>query len=139
VNGRTDRLFMIVDDEPDMCWALENILRKMGLDAKIALRGDQALKLLEQYDFSMVFLDVKLPDIDGVELAQRIKDVSPSVDIVLISGYFYKDDETVQKAVENGLICDFIAKPFMHDDIRTLLGSSGCTRTNSCGTGEALP
>jgi len=112
-----DEVFLIVDDEPDMCWVLEEILRKKGFASKMALNGWEALTLIAPNRFRLVFLDAKLPDMDGLELARRIREVDPSIRIVLVSGYFYKDDIAVQKALEEGLICGFVAKPFLHDEI----------------------
>jgi DNA-binding NtrC family response regulator len=115
--------FIIVDDEPDMCWALENLLRQEGFAAKKAESGREALRLIESYPFKVAFLDVKLPDIDGLELAHRIKSVDTTIDIVMVSGYYYQEDEPVQEALRQGLICAFVAKPYFHTDIVDLLRS----------------
>jgi DNA-binding NtrC family response regulator len=110
-------LFMIVDDEPDMCWALKNILKKSGYNCEKALSGREAMRLLKSQKFHLAFLDVKLPDIEGLELARRIKSVDADVRIIMISGFCYMDDPAIQKAVQEGLICSFVAKPFLHEEI----------------------
>lgn len=110
-------LFLIVDDEPDMCWALHHILKQKGLGVKIALTAQEALALTVPDGFTMVFLDAKLPDMEGLELARRIRLIAPDTRIVMISGYFYKDDASVQKALESGLISGFISKPFQNDEV----------------------
>jgi DNA-binding NtrC family response regulator len=110
-------LFLIVDDEPDMCWALEHILEKNGLESKKAFTGREALDLMEVNRFRVAFLDAKLPDIEGMELARQIRNRDPAVRIMMISGYFYRDDDAIQKAVTEGLINGFIGKPFDHDEI----------------------
>jgi DNA-binding NtrC family response regulator len=110
-------LFMIVDDEPDMCWALKNILKKSGYNCEKALSGREAMRLLKSQKFHLAFLDVKLPDIEGLELARRIKSVDSDVRIIMISGFCYMDDPAIQKAVQEGLICSFVAKPFLHEEI----------------------
>ena len=102
---------LIVDDEPDMCWALENILKKNGLRSKKASNGQEALALVEQNRFRLVFVDAKLPDVEGLLLADRIKEIDPFVPIVLVSGYYYRDDNDIQNARAKGLISGFIAKP----------------------------
>lgn len=112
-----DSLFLIIDDEPDMCWALETLLEKNGVRSKKALTGEEALTLMEQGCFSMIFLDAKLPDIEGLELARRLKKVDPTIPIVMVSGYFYRDDKDIKEAVAQGLISGFIGKPFVHDEI----------------------
>ncbi|MGO9121776.1 MAG: response regulator [Desulfomonilaceae bacterium] len=110
-------LFMIVDDEPDMCWALKNILKKSGYNCEKALSGREAMRLLKSQKFHLAFLDVKLPDIEGLELARRIKSIDSDVRIIMISGFCYMDDPAIQKAVQEGLICSFVAKPFLHEEI----------------------
>lgn len=112
---------LIVDDEVDMCWALENILKKEGLCLKSAISGQEALQLIKLHHFQLAFLDAKLPDIDGLELARLIKIVNPTIPIMMISGYFYKDDVMVQKALSEGLIYGFISKPFLHSEIVKVL------------------
>ncbi len=113
-----ERVFLIVDDEPDMCWALEHILQTNGVESKKAFSGEEALMLLRANRFPVAFLDAKLPDMEGLELAKRIREVDPFVRIVMVSGYFYRGDEAVRKALAEGLICGFIGKPFLHDEIR---------------------
>ena len=119
-----EQVFLIVDDEPDMCLALENILKRNGFVSQRALDGRQALTLVRQIRFRLAFLDAKLPDIEGLELAKRIQEVDPSVRIVIVSGYFYRDDVGVQRALAEGLISGFIAKPFDHHEIIKTLEST---------------
>lgn len=110
-------MFLIVDDEPDMCWALQHILKRRGLVSKIALTGHEAHILMDSNSFAMAFLDAKLPDTDGLELARHISLRAPDTRIVMISAYFYKDDGSIQKAISDGLISGFISKPFQNEEI----------------------
>jgi DNA-binding NtrC family response regulator len=110
-------LFLIVDDEPDMCWLLEHLLTREAFSVKKASSGHEALKLMESNKFQLAFVDLKLDDIEGLELARRLKLCDPFLRIVMVSGFCYKDDPTVQRALAEGLICDFIPKPFLHTDI----------------------
>jgi DNA-binding NtrC family response regulator len=110
-------LFLIVDDEPDMCWVLEHLLRKANYSVKKTMSGREAIALMEAHRFRAAFVDLKLDDMEGLELAQRLKQIDPTLRIVMVSGFCYKDDPTVQKALAEGLICDFIPKPFLHADI----------------------
>jgi len=116
MNKKKD-LFLIVDDEPDMCWALEYMLKRNGILSKRALSGQEAISLMESNRFRAAFLDAKLPDIEGLELARRLRDIDPAIHIVMISGYFYRDDNDVQNALAEGLIKSFIGKPFDHDQV----------------------
>ncbi|MGB5159443.1 response regulator [Desulfobacterium sp. N47] len=108
---------LIVDDEPEMCWILENLIRKTGFACKTALSAREALNLAESDQFGMAFLDAKLPDIDGLELARQLRKKNAYLPIVIVSGYFYQDDLIIEGIIREGLIAAFIGKPFEHDDI----------------------
>jgi DNA-binding NtrC family response regulator len=114
---KENRWFLIVDDEPDMCWILEHVLRQEACSVKKATSGKEAMALMKLNKFRMAFVDLKLRDMEGLELARRLKAADPSLRIVMISGFCYRDDSTVQKALSEGLICDFIPKPFLHSEV----------------------
>lgn len=116
MNSKKKR-FLIVDDEPDMCWVLENILSKKGLSVEKASSGQEAIALIESEFFDFAFLDAKLPDMDGLDLARQVLKIVPTMPIVLVSGFFYLDDPNIQQALQTGLILDFIGKPFLNDKI----------------------
>jgi DNA-binding NtrC family response regulator len=112
---------LIVDDEPDMCWALEHILNKNGYAAKSVLSGEKAISCVKEKHFPLVFLDAKLSDMEGLDLAARIREIDPVSHIVIISGYFYSDDMDILEAMGNRLIHGFIAKPFDHKEIARVI------------------
>jgi CheY-like chemotaxis protein len=114
--GSARPAFLIVDDEPDTCWALEQILRKLGA-CEIALNARDALSRTARHTFSLVLLDAKLPDMDGLDLAVRLRSADPDLPILLVSGYFCRDDAAVLEARAAGLVQAFLAKPFLHADI----------------------
>lgn len=117
---------LVVDDEPEMCWILENIIRKTGLACMTALNAGEAMSLTESNQFGMVFLDAKLPDIDGLELARKLRKTNASLPIVIVSGYFYPDDPTIEGALQAGLIAAFVGKPFDHDEIVSVIARYAC-------------
>jgi DNA-binding NtrC family response regulator len=108
---------LIVDDEPDMCWVLKNLLSERGYAIRSVQTGVAALKLLADTHFSIALLDAKLTDIDGLQLAADIKSIDPTINIIVISGYYYENDVNIQRAIQEGLVFGFIAKPFFHDDL----------------------
>ena len=117
---RTDVTVLIVDDEPGMCWALGHILRGSGIVSVAATSGQEALRLAARERFHLAFVDAKLPDAEGLDLARRIREANPGIRIVLISGYFYGDDPEVLQAAVAGVINGFVSKPFLHDEVRTI-------------------
>jgi DNA-binding NtrC family response regulator len=122
--GDKQDLFLIVDDEPDMCWALEHILKRCGTLSRKALSGKEALGLVKSERFRLAFVDAKLSDMEGLELARRIRKADADIRIVMISGYFYREDPDVSEALAEGLISGFIGKPFLHDEIRKAIESA---------------
>ena len=101
-------LVLIVDDEPDMCWVLTNLLGEDRFDLKVAQTGEAALNLVESTRFDIALLDVKLTDMDGLDLARRMKAIDGSVNIVMMS-------------LDNGFILAFISKPFIHEEVMEIL------------------
>ena len=117
---------LVVDDEPEMCWILENIIRKTGLACMTALSAREAIALTESNKFGMVFLDARLPDIDGLELARKLRKTNAHLPIVIVSGYFYQDDPTIERVLQEGLIAAFVGKPFDHDEIVRIITHNAC-------------
>lgn len=115
---------LAVDDEPDVRWVLEMVLRKNGFAVATAGSGAEALRWLRQTErvCHLMLLDAKLSDIEGVELAKRIRsETSCIAPVILVSGYFYRDDSRVQHSLRTGLISAFVTKPFRHDEILNVI------------------
>ena len=112
-----DRVVLVVDDDPDICWALERVLGGLGAQCIRALDGRTALEAARLNRPAMALLDAKLPDIDGLELARNLRMADPGILVLVVSGYFYKDDPAIQAALEQRLIHGFIEKPFSHAEV----------------------
>ncbi len=117
--SRSNRVILVVDDDPDICWILGRLVEGLKVQCIRALNRQGALQAaqLNCQTLALVLLDAKLPDIDGLELARQIHCVAPGVPIILISGYFYKDDPIIQAALNQELIYGFVEKPFSHAEI----------------------
>jgi DNA-binding NtrC family response regulator len=127
-------MFLIVDDEPDMCWALQHVLKTAGYCSQFALRGQEALQLIGRDKFALVFVDAKLPDIDGLQLAREIRELDPTTQVVMVSGYFYQDDVVIQKAFQENIIVGFISKPFLNEEIIRIIETTGVLNTFRANT-----
>ncbi len=124
--ARKRPLVLIVDDEPDMCWVLTNLIGEDHFELKVAQTGEAALSLVRTTRFDIVLLDVKLPDMDGLDLARKMKAIDGSVDIVMMSGYYYTDDVDIREALDNEFILAFISKPFVHEEVTEILRKIDC-------------
>jgi CheY-like chemotaxis protein len=72
----------------------------------------------------VILLDAKLGDVDGVKLARQIRTLTTcTAPVILVSGYFYKDDSEIQRNLRDGVITAFVTKPFRHDDIIRAISS----------------
>jgi len=111
---------LVVDDEPDVCWALENILCPAGYAVTTTTRGAEALELLARQPYVVAFVDAKLPDLDGLELVALIRQRSPHTAVVLISGYYYQEDPMVMEGLAKNLYVGFVSKPFSLNEVRSM-------------------
>jgi two-component system, OmpR family, response regulator len=110
---------LIVDDEPDVLWVLSNILNRSGYFVTTALNACEALNYVRQQAFDLAFIDMKLPDMNGEQLAVAIRDIVPNLPLVMISGYYYAEDPQIKKELHQKLYTDFIAKPFGVGEVRS--------------------
>ena len=129
-------LFLIVDDDPDMCWVLEVLLKKHGLRAEKAKTAAEALGLIESTSFHLALVDAKLPDMDGLELARRLHRHDPALPILLVSGYFYRHDPAIEAAIGAGWISGFLGKPFGHEEILKRLEQAGAPVLSGLPSGK---
>ncbi len=110
---------LVVDDEPDVCWALKSALSS-SYEVVTSLSGEEAASLLGTGEYRLAFVDAKLGDMDGLQLAQHVSDLGLDTAVVLVSGYVAGDDDAVRNALESGLLKAFVPKPFSLEQIRSL-------------------
>lgn len=106
---------LVVDDDKDMCWALELGLKLAGYAALSAGSAEAALAALARQRFDFAFVDARLPDMDGLQLAAELRQKRPDMTVILISGYYFSDDRRISAALSSGSIHGFLAKPFRID------------------------
>ncbi|MGC9194150.1 MAG: sigma-54-dependent transcriptional regulator [Syntrophobacteraceae bacterium] len=109
---------LVVDDEDFIRQNLDRILREEGYRTAGAKDGEQALEFLKDASFDLVFLDLRLPDISGIEILKKIKESDPDLLVIVMTGY-----ASVESAVE-ALKCgayDYIKKPFKADVIKLIV------------------
>jgi DNA-binding NtrC family response regulator len=120
---------LIVDDEPDLCWALEHLLTSKGLPCQVAQTAQAALDLMKAHRFQLAFLDVTLPDMNGLNLAGCLRKLDPFLRIVILSGYLPNETASVALARREGLICAYFNKPFLHEEILDVIADSPAAET----------
>jgi two-component system, NtrC family, response regulator HydG len=100
---------LIVDDEPELCQALSRLLTRNGYRTLTAGNGEEGLEILRSEDVPLVLSDLMMPKMNGVELLKAAKVVSPTTELVIITGH--GTIETAVEAMKMGAY-DFIEKPF---------------------------
>jgi len=83
---------LVADGEAPIRMTLERLLQHRGYTVTVADRGEEALPLLEQHTFDLLLLDLKLPGISGLEVAQHARTLQPTVAILLLTGHAALDD-----------------------------------------------
>lgn len=105
---------LAVDDEPIILDSFRKILVLEGFSVDTVESGPEALGLVQRHDYDFVFTDLKMPDMDGVEVVKAVRHLRPDADIAVITGY-----ATIESAVEtmqHGAVA-YVQKPFTADEL----------------------
>jgi len=102
---------LVVDDDADICQTLTKILELQGYDVITAASGEEAVSLSRKKSCQMAFIDVKLPDIDGLETLLRLKAINPDLLVIMMTGFRNEVKEALDKAqAASAITC--LYKPF---------------------------
>ena len=112
------KTLLIADDEPNIRRVLQAIFVKDGYTVHVAENGVKALELAEAYPVNLLITDLIMPDMNGVELIQKIKQRQPAVIAIVITAY--ATIKTCVDAMRYGA-SDYITKPFDMDEIRAVV------------------
>jgi len=118
---------LIVDDDSLFCWALQKELSFHGLDTRIAYTGQECLAAVREKRYDLLFLDIHLPDRNGIELLMTLRKISPDTRIVIVSwdGATQNKEAALSEGAEQ-----FLEKPFDIGVVTRLLSSA--LRKDSC-------
>jgi DNA-binding NtrC family response regulator len=109
---------LIIDDEDIIRISCERILRPEGYGIRTAKSGNEGLQALDSSPFDLVLTDLKMPDIDGIEILVRIKEKWPETEVIIMTGY--GTVQTAVRAMKAGVF-DYIEKPFSPGDLLSLV------------------
>jgi two-component system response regulator HydG len=99
---------LIVDDHPAMCKTLQDILADEGYRVTTAMSGNAALQVCERQEFDVILMDVRMPDVNGVEVFRRLKNNAVGARVIMMSAYSV--EELKKEALKEGAIA-FLKKP----------------------------
>jgi CheY-like chemotaxis protein len=105
---------LCVDDEPVILDSFRKILVLEGYSVDTVESGKEALGLIQKQHYDFVYTDLKMPEMDGLEVTKAVKHMRPDIDVIIITGY-----GTIESAVETmqyGAM-DYVQKPFSEDEL----------------------
>ncbi|MCB2168781.1 MAG: response regulator [Deltaproteobacteria bacterium] len=109
---------MVVDDEAIVGKRLKPTLERDGYEVETFGDGTSALDRIGQKDFDIIVTDVRMDDVDGMQILEHVKRHSPRTKVIIITGYATVD--LAREALVKGAF-DFIAKPFKPADLRVII------------------
>ena len=109
---------LIIDDEKSILDLLKVVFKKEGYQVATALSASRALELIEKNDFDLVLSDIKLPEMNGMEILKFIKDKKPDLPVVMMTAY-----GTIKQAVEalKAGALDYVVKPFDIEELKIVV------------------
>jgi DNA-binding NtrC family response regulator len=112
---------MVLDDEPIVCERLRSMLEKMDLEVETFVESGKALKRIVEKPFQILITDLKMKELDGIEVLKITQRVSPQTKVIMITGF--ATVEKAKQALQMGVF-DFIAKPFKLSQLRDLVAKA---------------
>jgi len=105
---------LAVDDEKIILDSFRKTLVLAGYSIDTVEKGSEALGLIRRNDYDFVFTDLKMPEMDGVEVTKAVKHLRPDIDVIVVTGY--ASIETAVETVKFGAV-DYVQKPFTEDEL----------------------
>jgi CheY-like chemotaxis protein/glycine cleavage system H lipoate-binding protein len=112
---------LCVDDEEVILGSFRKILVLDGYAVDTVESGKEALGLIQTLNYDFVFTDLKMPEMDGVEVAKAVKHLRPDIDVIIITGYASVD--TAVETMKHGAM-DYVQKPFTEDELLAFVKKS---------------
>ncbi|MBI5598178.1 MAG: response regulator [Deltaproteobacteria bacterium] len=111
------RRILVVDDEESVGVGMSGILKDAGFEAHYATGGTDALKEVEKRPYSLIFMDMIMPGMNGLDTFRKIKGARKGINVVLFTGFFKDADRMIYDGIREGMIDEFIRKPFFTAEI----------------------
>jgi two-component system, NtrC family, response regulator HydG len=113
-------LVLVVDDYPDTCATIALVLKRKGYPVASADNGEQAIALVKQRKYDIIFIDLKLPTIDGLQTYLAIRALDPKVTVVMMTGYRDEMAALIETALRSSAsMC--LYKPFEPEQVLSLV------------------
>jgi DNA-binding NtrC family response regulator len=100
-DAKQGALVLVVDDDPGTCITLRNILIKKGYQVGIAHTGEEAIGVAQERAYGVIFIDMKLPTINGLETYLAIREINPQAVAIMMTAYRQEMADLVEEALQN--------------------------------------
>ncbi|MGB9629645.1 MAG: sigma-54-dependent transcriptional regulator, partial [Thermodesulfobacteriota bacterium] len=109
---------LLIDDEPLMRMTIQDALESEGYQVGVAETGQKGLALFSKNSFDILITDLKLPDLDGLQILKEVKMTNPETQVILITAYGSIDSAVT--AMKEGA-SDYLTKPFSMDELLLII------------------
>jgi len=117
VAGSLKGNILVVDDEETIGIGISEILKDEGFEAAYVLNGSEAVEAVKKKGYRLIFMDVVMPGMNGLETYRGIRKIRPDAKVVLFTGYFRDAEDVISQGVKEGMIDEFIRNPYFADEI----------------------
>ena len=113
-------LILVVDDDRDSCEFFKDILGTRGYQVSIAWSGEEAIEMARDNNYDMVFIDTRLPNMNGLEMYLAIKEINPQAVAVMMAAYSQEVDDLLEEPLGGG-VHSYLHKPFEIEEVIQLV------------------
>jgi len=111
---------LVIDDEEAIRKSFILALEGTGYNVETAESGEQGIEKARETKFHLIFLDLRMPGLDGVETLRELWEISQTVPIYIATAFYDDFRERLQSAADDGISFDLLKKPFDADTIRSI-------------------
>ncbi len=111
----TEKNILVADDQKEVCDLIKQMLEIEGYTIFQACNGKEALAVVRNFPVDVAILDIKMPVMDGIEALKKIKQIDPSIEVLIMTGY--SDFKTLKQTVDDYGAFDYLPKPFKRDEL----------------------
>src|SRR5208283_2617034 len=109
-----ERKLLVVDDEEVVCQACRRIFSRQGFQVETNTDPRQGLAKATENDYAIILLDIKMPNMDGIQFLEKLREKKPDVPVLIITGY--PSIPNAAAAMRLGA-CDYVTKPFTSEEV----------------------
>ncbi len=135
IQGSVAPHILIMEDDVNLARGLKTILDEEGYDVDLQNTGHGAMDAMAQIDYDILMADLRLPDINGMQVVKQVKDTRPETEVIVMTGYATSD--LAVDAMKIGA-SDFLAKPFTEEQIKTAIDEALAAHTTTTEKTEPI-